>query len=417
MRLLYTVLIYLAAPVVLGATLWRSRRERSIRERWQERLGFTQARFERAPIWVHAVSVGEVQASAVLVRALIQRYSERPILFTTGTPTGAERVKALFGNTVAHAYLPYDLPGAARRFLDRVRPIIGIVMETEIWPNLYCECGKREIPLLLASARLSVKSLRRYRRLRTLTHAALAHVRVAAQSPADAERFCAIGAVRVEVAGNLKFDIEVPNELAEAGRAFRAGQLAHRPVWIAASTHEGEEEHALAAHRIVCERLPDALLMIVPRHPQRFAAVADLLRERRIRFATRSKHEPVRPDTQVLLVDTLGELLMFYAAADVAFVGGSLVPIGGHTLLEPAALGCPIIVGPHNFNAAEIAQLFLTNAAAIQVENSDALGEAVARLLCDDKMRAQMCAQARTILERNRGALGRLLEIIQETLD
>src|SRR5690606_13757831 len=416
MRLLYTVLVYLLAPVALLATMWRSRRGHGVHERWQERFGFTRARFEQAPIWVHAVSVGEVQASAVLVRALQRRYPERPILVTTGTSTGAGRVAALFGDSVAHAYLPYDLPGAARRFLDRVHPLMGIIMETEIWPNLYRECGRRAIPIVLASARLSEKSVRRYGLLRRVTRAALERVRVAAQSPTDAERFRAIGAVHVEVVGNLKFDIEVPPDTVNAGRSWRAEWLAERPVWIAASTHEGEESAALAAHRIVCERFPNALLVLVPRHPQRFTAVADSLRERRVRFATRSRQEPVGPDTQVVLVDTLGELLMFYAAADVASVGGSLGPIGGHTLLEPAAVECPIIVGPYNFNAPDIARLFLDNAAAIEVADATALGEAVTRLLLDDEARVAMCARARAILEGNRGTLKRLLEIVQEAV-
>lgn len=416
MRLLYTALIYLAAPVALAATWWRARRDPSYGERLGERWGFTEARFDDAPLWLHAVSVGEVQAGAVLIRALKERYPDRPIVVTTGTPTGAQRVESLFGDSVRHVYLPYDMPGAARRFLERVQPVAGIVMETEIWPNLFRECRRREIPLLLASARLSEKSARRYGRLRALTRDALEHVHIAAQSALDAARFKEIGAARVDVLGNLKFDIQVREDVASEGRSLRAARFGGRAVWIAASTHEGEEEHALVAHDIVRAQVPGALLLLVPRHPQRFQSVAALLGDRGVPYVSRSRDEEVAEATHVLLVDTLGELLMLYAAADVAFVAGSLVPIGGHSLLEPAALGCPIIVGPHNFNAPEIAQMFLSSGAAVQVKDASALGAAVVRLLRDPSERDRMAAHARGILENNRGTLQRLLDVIERLL-
>lgn len=409
---LYTFVVRLAAPLALAANWWRSRRDRAYGERLGERLGFTQTRFERAPLWLHAVSVGEVQASAVLVHALKNRYPDRPILVTTGTPTGAQRVKSLFGDSVRHVYLPYDTPGAVRRFLERLRPSVGIVMETEIWPNLFRECRRRGIPLLLASARLSEKSVRRFKRLPSLTRDALEHVRIAAQSPLDAERFEAIGAAQVEVTGNLKFDIDVREEVAAAGRDLRAAQFGVRPVWIAASTHEGEEEQALLALERIRAQIPNTLLVLVPRHPQRFSAVEGLLRARGLHYASRSRGEVVTGSTDVLLVDTLGELLMLYAAADVAFVAGSLAPIGGHSLLEPAAMGCPIVVGPHNFNAPDIAQLFLSSGAAIQIDDANALGDSVVRLLNDADERERMRARAREILQTNRGALERLIEIV-----
>jgi 3-deoxy-D-manno-octulosonic-acid transferase len=416
MRLLYTILVYLAAPIALAVNWLRARRDPSYGERLRERWGFAQARFERPSLWVHAVSVGEVQAGAVLIRALKERFPEHSLVVTTGTPTGAQRVQALFGGSVQHVYLPYDMPGAVRRFLDRVRPAAGIVMETEIWPNLFRECRHRGVPLLIASARLSEKSVRRYGRLRGLASDALAGVRIAAQSNLDAKRFKEIGATLVEVVGNLKFDIDVREEVAKAGQSLRADQFAARPVWIAASTHEGEEERALTAHEIVRARLEDALLILVPRHPQRFPDVAALLAERRVPYVSRSRGERVTEATRVLLVDTLGELLMLYAAVDVAFVAGSLVPIGGHTLLEPAALGCPIIVGPHNFNAPDIAQMLLSSSAAIQVADEKALGGALVRLLNDADERRDMAARAREILEKNRGALARLIDIIESVV-
>ena len=415
---LYTTLVYIAAPGALLQNLWRARRDSSYRERLAERWGYTHATFAARAIWIHAVSVGEVQASAVLVRALLARYPERPLLVTTGTPTGAQRVKALFGSQVQHVFLPYDMPGAVRRFLDRVRPCIGIVMETEIWPNLFRECRVREVPMLLASARLSQKSVRRYSRLRALTRDALEDVTVEAQSSVDAERFREIGAnpQRVHVGGNLKFDIQVPSEVQPAGQHLRATQFASRPVWIAASTHEGEEEAALDAHEKVCSRFPSALLILVPRHPQRFETVRSLLLSRKLLFVTRSGAAPVTNEVRVLFVDTLGELQMFYAAADVAFVAGSLAPIGGHSLLEPAALHCPIVIGPHNFNAPEIARLFLEADAALQVQAAGDLGSAIITLLDDDARRSQMTASAEAIVVRNRGALTKLLRRIDDLL-
>lgn len=416
MRLLYTILIYFAAPIALAVNWSRARRDPAYGERLGERWGFVQARIERPSLWVHAVSVGEVQAGAVLIRALRERFPDHGLVVTTGTPTGAQRVRSLFDGSVQHVYLPYDMPGAVRRFLDRVRPSAGIVMETEIWPNLFRECRRRSVPLLIASARLSEKSVRRYGRWRSLARDALAGVRVAAQTELDAKRFSEIGAARVEVIGNLKFDIEVREGVAQAGQSLRSDQFAGRPVWIAASTHEGEEEQALTAHEAVRARLQDALLILVPRHPQRFPSVAALLAERRVPHVSRSRGERVTEATRVLLVDTLGELLMFYAASDVAFVAGSLAPIGGHSLLEPAAIGCPIVVGPHNFNAPDIAQMLLSSHAAVQVGDVHALGSEVVRLLNDADARREMAVRAREILEKNRGALARLVEMIEDVV-
>jgi 3-deoxy-D-manno-octulosonic-acid transferase len=415
---LYIGLIYIVAPVVLALNYWRGRRDPLYRDRLGERWGYTRARFDEPPVWIHAVSVGEVQASAALVRALQNSHPQRPLLITTGTPTGAQRVRALFGDSLQHAYLPYDSPGAVRRFLDRVRPVTGVVMETEIWPNLFRECRRRGIPLLIASARLSEKSVRRYRWLRSLTRLALKDVNIAAQSATDAERFRLIGAdaANVSVLGNLKFDVEVSSDMKARGEVVRREQFGDRPVWIAASTHEGEEEITLRAHERVCQALPSALLLIVPRHPPRFASVRTLIRSRNVPFATRSLQESVRAETRVLLVDTLGELLMFYSAADAAFVGGSLAPIGGHSLLEPAVLGCPILIGPHNFNAPDVAQMLLSRKAAIPVVDADSLAAALVDLLGDADKRDRLRLRAREIVEENKGALGRLLARLEEIM-
>jgi len=418
LRLLYSALLYVVAPLVFVATALRGLRDPSYRDRLSERLGFTAVRFTTPPIWIHAVSVGEVQAAAALVRALISRYPQHPMLVTTATPTGAQRVRALFGDSVRHAYLPYDLPGAVRRFLDCTTPQLAIVMEREIWPNLYRACFARRIPILLASARISDRSGRRHLRFAGLFRDALAcDVTIAAQTEADAERFRALGIppAAVHVTGNVKFDLDVPEDVRRTGAHIRA-EFAHRPVWTAGSTHEREEDIVLDAHERVRTTRSDALLVLVPRHPNRFDAVKAWLRSRNVRFASRSTREAITADTSVLLVDTLGELLSFYAAANVAFVGGSLVPIGGHNLLEPAALNRPIITGPHNFNAADIAENFLASGAAVQVESATGLGSAVLDLLTNAARRDQMIARAHAILQSNRGALARLLALIEKLL-
>lgn len=420
LRSVYTVLLYVFAPLALAGTALRGLRDPAYRERLSERFGFTRAFADAAvkPLWIHAVSVGEVQVAAPLVRALLKKYPGRALLVTTATPTGAQRVQSLFGDSVRHAYLPYDLPGAVRRFLNRVQPALAIVMEREIWPNLFGECERRGIPILLASARISERSALRHQKFAALFREALSgNVTVAAQTPQDAERYRSIGARRVLVTGNVKFDIEVPQAALEAGERLRATQLADRPVWVAGSTHDGEEQQLLAAHRRVIAQRIDALLVLVPRHPNRFEAVRAWLKIERIDFVARSRNEPVTAATRVLLVDTLGELMMFYAAADIAFVGGSLIgTVGGHNLLEPAVLQRPILVGPHNFNAPDIAQLMIESGAARQVDSSEQLAAAILELYANPSARAEMGAKANAIVAGNRGALNRVMELIEPLL-
>ena len=414
LRLLYTAALYIAAPLAVAATALRGVRDVSYRERLGERFGFTHATFESSPIWVHAVSVGEVQAAQVLIRALRKRYPQYPLLITTATPTGAQRVVALFGEAATHAYLPYDTPGAVRRFLDRVRPRIAIVMEREIWPNLFGECARRAIPIVLASARMSDASARRHLKLSGLFAPALANnIVVAAQTEADAERYRTLGASAVHVVGNIKFDIETPAEALRAGEALRASHFAGRPVWVAGSTHAGEEDILLDAHLKVWAAQADALLILVPRHPNRFADVAARLKASSVSFTTRSSNAPIGADHAVLLGDTLGELTMFYAAGDVAFVGGSLAPVGGHNLLEPAALARPIIVGPHNFNAQDVADMMLSAGAAIEVADAATLAATILDLLANAERRAELGVRAAAIVRTNRGALERLMSLIE----
>ncbi|HEY0682920.1 MAG TPA: lipid IV(A) 3-deoxy-D-manno-octulosonic acid transferase [Steroidobacter sp.] len=422
LRSLYTALLYVFAPMALAGTALRGLRDPAYRDRLSERLGFTNAvapASAQRRIWIHAVSVGEVQAAAPLVRALLKKYPQHSFLVTTATPTGAQRVRALFGDSVAaHAYLPYDLPGAVRRFLNRVRPSLAIVMEREIWPNLFGECKHRRIPLLLASARISERSAARHRNFAALFSEALSgNVIVAAQTAHDADRYRAIGARHALVTGNVKFDIETPLAAREAGEQLRLTQLANRPVWVAGSTHDGEEQQVLAAHRLVMAQRPDALLVLVPRHPNRFDAVRSWLKAEQINFAARSRNDSVTVETSVLLVDTLGELMTFYAAADIAFVGGSLIAtVGGHNLLEPAVLERPVLVGPHNFNAPDIAQLMLDRGAARQVTSAEQLAAVILELYTNPSTRAEMGAKASAIVAENRGALNRVMDLIEPLL-
>lgn len=414
MRFLYLAISYLLAPLVLVFLIWRGVRNPAYWDRFAERFGYGATSLPRS-IWVHAVSVGEVQAAAALIRALQSRYPDLPVVLTTTTPTGSDRAKRLFGDTVHHSYLPIDLPGPVERFFDRVQPCLAIILETELWPTLYNECGRRQVPLVLASARVSQGSVARYRRMVTLFRDALSHgIVIAAQSEADAERFRSIGASpeRTHVTGNIKFDFEIPGNLVEQGRQLRRNHAPERPVWIAASTHQGEEEIMLDVLTDLKRRVGDNLLILVPRHPERFLPVADMLRRKSVDFITRSSGQHCAAETEVFLLDTLGELQNFYAASDVAFVGGSLVPIGGHNLLEPAALGLPVITGPHNFNAEEIADMFVSVGAATVVHDAAELTTELARFLQDAELRARVGAAGRRTVEENRGALLRLLALV-----
>ncbi len=418
MRFIYVLFAYLLAPLVVGVMLWRGLRDRSYWRNFGERFGFGQAPFAGESLWVHAVSVGEVQAATALVRALRQRYPDMPLVLTTVTPTGAERARAQFGDAVWVRYVPYDLPGSVARFFDRVRPRMAIILETELWPNLYNECGRRRVPLVLASARISPRSATRYRRLSGLFRETLSHgIVIAAQSEADAERFRSIGAnpTRTHVTGNIKFDFTLPADIRDVGAALRARHAPQRPVWIAGSTHDGEEEILLDVQARLA-MAPRPLLVLVPRHPQRFDDVAALLERRKLRYVRRSRDEACGADTEVLLVDTLGELLQFYAAADVAFVAGSLVPIGGHNLLEPASLGVATLSGPHNFNAQEIADMLIDSGAVEVVRDADAISAALRLLFANPLERERRGAIGRDAVDRNRGALARLLALIDPVL-
>ncbi len=426
----YSLLIYLAAPLALAWELVRGVRDPS---RWRglsERFGWGSPLSGGPSIWLHAVSLGEMTAAAPLVRALRSRYSESPIVLTTATLTGRARAGELFGDAIHVRFLPYDTPGAVARFLDRARPRIALIMETELWPNLFGQCECRGVPVVLASARLSAKSVARYRRFGALIRGIFsASPLIAAQTRTDAERFIAIGAEssRIHVVGNIKFDLELNPAALIRGAELRASFGGERPLWIAGSTHAGEEEQVLEAHAELLLARPNALLLLVPRHPDRFDAAADLLRRRGMRFTRRTSMMPkdVKQQAdpqielagpQVILVDTVGELAALYASADVAFVGGSLVPIGGHNLLEPAALGVPVLTGPSHHAGEEIARLLLEQGAALEVADAGELQAALKLLLADAEGRRRMGDIGRHIVESNRGSLRRLLELIEPLL-
>ncbi len=415
MRFLYIFLSYLLAPLMVLAMLWRGVRDRSYLHGMGQRFGFGKPVANGPSIWVHAVSVGEVQAASVLIRELVTMYPAIPLVLTTVTPTGAEHARRLFGASVDVRFVPYDLVGPVRRFFRAINPRVAVILETELWPNLYHECGRRKVPLVLASARISPKSVGRYRVLAGLFRETLSHgIVIAAQSAQDAERFKSIGAntSRTHVTGNIKFDLSVSEAVRADARLLRQRYVGSRPAWVAGSTHAGEEQILLAAQRKLRATVADALFIMVPRHPNRFAEVAAWLQREQVRYVTRSSGAPVAADTEVLLIDTLGELQAFYGAADVAFVGGSLVPIGGHNLLEPAALGVPVLTGPNNFNAEDIAAQMLGSDAARIVHDAGELCNELARLLTDEQQRHALGLRGQAFIETNRGALARLLALL-----
>jgi 3-deoxy-D-manno-octulosonic-acid transferase len=422
LRFLYTFAMYLVTPLIVLRLALRGFRSRPYYWRWAERFGFFKAPPDlRDSLWVHAVSVGEVNAAEPLIKALKRDYPDAPLVMTTVTPTGTARVRQLFGDGVFHIYLPYDLPFAVNRFLSRVRPRLGLIVETEIWPNLYFACKRRGVPLMIVNARLSERSVRGYRPrpLRGMVRAALGCVNlIAAQSQSDAARYRLIGApaTRVLVCGNLKYDMPVPQDALSNGMLLRERWGARRPVWIAASTHEGEEQAVLEAHREVLGRLPDALLLIAPRHPERFRPVEHAVRSLGFATATYGVEGSPASATQVFVIDAMGQLMPFYAAAGLAFVGGSLVPIGGHNVLEPAALGTPVLVGPHTFNFEAITASLIEQGGALRVPDSRALGDAVLQMLRDDERRRAMGLAAQQVFERERGAVGRLMQLIATQL-
>jgi 3-deoxy-D-manno-octulosonic-acid transferase len=408
-RSLYTLAGTAALPLLPVRLWWRGRREPGYRHAIGERFGrYATVARAPSPLWIHAVSVGETRAAAPLIERFSAVFPHAAILLTHMTATGRDTGLSLFGNRVTQAWLPYDLPFAVRDFLAHFRPAAGLLMETELWPNLIAHAHAQHVPLFLINARLSPRSASGYARVSALTRPMLGRLEgVAAQSTADASRLTALGAPPAVVTGNLKFDVAVPDVMRALGQSFRERFGASRRIWVAASTRDGEE--ALLLDALAAAPLPaNALLVIVPRHPQRFEAVADLLRARNVAFVRRSAEAEVPPDVSVVLGDSMREMFAYYGAADVAFVGGSLLPFGAHTPIEPIAVGVPVLIGPHTFNFAEVTQGALAAGAALRVADAPGLIATVRELLDDASLRASMVEAGRGFVAAHRGASDRL---------
>ncbi|WP_321920802.1 lipid IV(A) 3-deoxy-D-manno-octulosonic acid transferase [Burkholderia sp. BCC1998] len=431
LRAIYRALWWLVAPIAVIRLLVRSRKERGYREHIGERFGHVAGRSpdDRAPlIWVHAVSVGETRAAQPLIDALMRARPDARILLTHMTPSGRATGEQIFGERVLRCYLPYDMPGAVRRFLRAWRPTLGLVMETEVWPTLIDECRRADVPLVLTNARMSARSHRRAAKFGAATRDVFGGFsRVLAQSPADAERLTSLGARNVAVLGNLKFDMTTPPELAARGHAWRDA-IGTRPVWVAASTRENEE--ALVLQAFAAMKTAGALLILVPRHPQRFAEVEALVARNGLKCVRRSvwaadaaalaagrpAAEPLAADVTVLLGDSMGELGAYYAAADVAFIGGSLLPLGGQNLIEACAVGVPVLIGPHVFNFTQATADAVAAGAATQVADPLDLAHVLDALFADHARRVAMGAAGAAFASRHRGATARSVDVLAALL-
>ncbi len=417
MRALYNLLLHLALPAILLRLWWRGRREPAYRIDWAQRFGRYAVPVQKGPavplIWLHAVSLGETLAAQPLVAALRERYPGHRLLVTQMTATGREAALRLYGDCATIAFLPYDLPWAMKRFLDRFSPALGIVMETEVWPNLAYAASARGMPLLLANARLSEKSHAGYARAGSLVRTAFGSFEVCAQSPADAARLADLGARSVVVTGNLKFDT-APVAVAPARLDALRAIVGPGPVFLAASTREGEEAmllDALASHPLL-----GTVIVIVPRHPQRFDEVAALLARRSLAYVRRSENRPLPAGCRIVLGDTMGEMATYYGVADCAFIGGSLLPFGGQNMIEAAALGIPALFGPHTFNFSEAAQQAVAAGAAIRVDDAESLCWEVALLMRDGARRMAMGQAGRELCERHRGATERTMAVVSRLM-
>jgi 3-deoxy-D-manno-octulosonic-acid transferase len=415
-RFFYTLGLWLLLPYIGFHLLWRARKQPEYLRHIGERFGFYTTHSSKPVIWLHTVSVGETRAAASLVRRLREQYPDHQILLTHTTPTGRAASKQLYGNDVLRVYLPYDYPSAVRRFLRHFQQRIGVLLETEVWFNLIHACHTNTIPLFLLNARLSDKSAKGYARFPSLTRNALGEfTAIAAQTEIDMQRLNMLGAPTVSVMGNLKFDIEPPSAQVTLGTQLRQRFGTQRPVFLAASTREGEESLILDALQTV--NLPDLLTIIVPRHPQRFDAVASLIQQRGIRLQHRSANNGIAPTTQVVLGDSMGEMFAYYAACDLTFIGGSLLPLGGQNLIEACALGKPVLIGPHTYNFAQATELAVACGAALQIQRADELGKVLETLLMDEP-RMRLMGQAGLMFVRdNRGATERAVSLIAQQIN
>lgn len=410
-RLLYSALLYVIAPLIWLRLLWRARLQPAYLQHLAERYGFYQQAVPEKVIWVHAVSVGETRAAQPLIAGLQAKWPDHSILLTGMTPTGREAGLQVYGDRVIQAYLPYDYPGAVSRFFRHFSPAFGVLMETEIWPNLLAGAQTAKVPVMLANARLSARSARGYAKLGALVRPAFRALSgVASQTQGDADRLRALGAELVEVCGNLKFDVTPAAEQVLLGQQWRAA-VGARPVWLAASTREGEEALIIAAWQQMAER-GDALLVVIPRHPQRFDAVASLLEESGLVVTRRSQGLPGAA-SQVWLGDSMGEMAAYYSMADLAFIGGSLLPLGGQNLIEAAACECPVLVGPHTFNFLQATEDAIATGAAQRVDSPEMLSATVHRLFLAKTELVAMKLAAGQFSRHHQGAAARMLTLIE----
>lgn len=417
MRIIYSVLFYLSLPALFLRLCWRSLKSPEYRLRWHERLAIYPSQVADPVVWFHAVSVGEVESLVSLTDQLLGQFPQQRILITCTTPTGSARVKSVFQDRVAHVYLPYDVPDAVDRFVRHFRPRLAVVMETEIWPNLFAACANNAIPLYLINARLTEKSVRGYRKVPSLIRPALGCCQlIAAQSRQDAERFLSIGAKQSAVVneGNIKFDVAIPPGMIEQGRRLKDSLFGGRFVCLLASTHEGEEAQFIESYRKLKLRIPEFLLVVVPRHPERFDGVKHLFLRAGLNVAARSAGQACHTGIDVYLADSMGELKLFYAAADVAFVGGSLVPVGGHNVLEPAAIGVPVIVGPWMDNFKQVTAGILGKNAAVQCQNAQAVADKIYDLYANEDIRLALIENGRAFVSENRGATEKLVGLLSK---
>ncbi|PKO46508.1 MAG: 3-deoxy-D-manno-octulosonic acid transferase [Betaproteobacteria bacterium HGW-Betaproteobacteria-22] len=414
-RTLYTLLLFLLLPLTPLKLLWRARKQPEYLHHWQERYGHYRIKITQPVIWLHCVSVGETRAAVPLISALLDAYPSHRILLTHTTPTGRATSEQIFGDKVARVYLPYDLPFAVKRFIQYFKPVVGVILETELWFNLIASCKQQTTPLLLVNARLSEKSARGYAKLAKLTQDGLqALSAIAAQTDVDAERLQALGAKNITITGNLKFEVTPPDNAAQQGKLLRHSLGEKRPVFLAASTREGEEEMILDA---VCNTtVPDLLTVIVPRHPQRFDDVDALLKKRGFNYLRRSTltdASAVGKEVKYILGDSMGEMFTYYAACDIAFIGGSLLPLGGQNLIEALRMGKPVLIGPHTFNFEQVCKLATGAGAAIQVQDTTELTHHINALFSHPSRQKQMSQAAQSVGLANQGATARTFKLIQ----
>ncbi|NOU41845.1 MAG: 3-deoxy-D-manno-octulosonic acid transferase [Methylotenera sp.] len=418
-RRLYTFLLYLLLPFTPLKLLWRAKKQPDYLLHWRERYGFYSLKFAKPVIWLHCVSVGETRAAEPLIKLLLLKYPNHQILLTHTTPTGRATSAQLFGDLVASVYLPYDFPFAVERFLTHFRPVVGVLMETELWFNLIAHCKQHAIPLLLVNARLSEKSAIGYGKLGAVVQQGLQNLSaIGAQTSQDAERLKSLGAHNVSIMmGNLKFDVAPPANAVTQGQLLRNKLGEHRPIFLAASTRDGEE--ALIIDAVSKANIPNLLTIIVPRHPQRFEEVAELLKKHGANYSRRStlaNQTEAQSQLSYLLGDSMGEMFTYYAACDVAFIGGSLLPLGGQNLIEAFSLGKPVLIGPHTFNFAQVAELAVAAGAAQRVQNTSELANSIKSLFADFAKRQAMSDAALSFSAQNRGATQRTLSLIAQYL-